>query len=80
MLVVNRPRRHEIMRPFIMQYCVGVCRDENSPLVRYNPAIQRSEVWTAEGWLPVSEYRPPGISSFGTTRKTGVGRETTDED
>lgn len=48
-----------------------------SPPWRFSPSLQMAEIHVDGAWTPAIDHR--GFSD-GTTRKTGVGRETTDDD
>lgn len=64
------------MLPFLLRYSEPTARQAPPPL-RYDTATQTLEILTQAGWVAAADYPH---EPFGSTKKTGVGRETTDDD
>jgi hypothetical protein len=64
------------VRPFLLNFSEKIC--ESSPTaIRYDANEQVAYVLLNEQWLKALE-QPHDV--YGSTKKTGVGRETTDDD
>jgi hypothetical protein len=65
-----------MMVPFLLRYWEPIAR-LTPRRFRYDATTQTVYILNPTGWVAAAEF--PG-DVFGSTKKTGVGRETTDDD